>query len=189
MRPPFLCKLAKGTLIDANPGFVDTFNWLVDFCNNICGDADLNSQLGIQVDKTVDDHPVVRLLQENISGGGGGGGGGTVTVSADGPFSPVYDEDGETVLSLTNCYWMNGGATKSLGTVSLPGTDGFIALKAGATTSTNGSGSVVCYSTLAAMQSDQEDPAYFIVPLYRVSSSKIVLDLRNIPHVYVGEIF
>lgn len=32
--------LQKGKLIDAQDGFVDTFNWLVDCFQNLCGDGD-----------------------------------------------------------------------------------------------------------------------------------------------------
>jgi len=32
--------LVKGKLLDAQPGFVDTFNWLVDCFKNIKGDGD-----------------------------------------------------------------------------------------------------------------------------------------------------
>ena len=66
MRPPILCKLKKGKLIDAddNKGFVDTFNWMVDFINNLCGDGDLDKGKLITLDRTIDDRPVIR-------GGGG----------------------------------------------------------------------------------------------------------------------
>jgi len=66
MRPPFLCKLKKGKVIDAddNKGFVDTFNWMVDFINNLRGDGDLDNGKSIRLDRTIDDRPVIR-------GGGG----------------------------------------------------------------------------------------------------------------------
>lgn len=79
MRPAFLCKLQKGTLIDANPGFVDTFNWLVDFVNNLCGDGDLDKSKAVTLDRSKDDHPVIRL---------DGGAGGKISVT---------DTDGNTV--------------------------------------------------------------------------------------------
>ena len=61
MKPAILCKLTKGTIIDANPGFVETFNWLVDFCNNLQGDGDRNKARKITLDKSDPDHPVVRF--------------------------------------------------------------------------------------------------------------------------------
>lgn len=109
----------------------------------------------------------------------------------DGPFSPLYDTSGsdpEVVTGLTNCYWQSGGVTQHMADQQRPGTDGFIALKAGATPTTSGTAALCCYANLAALQAAQRDVAYFIVPLYVVASSKIVLDLRNIPHVYTAEV-
>lgn len=74
MRPAILCKLEKDKLLDAQPGFVDTFNWMVDFINNIRGDGDNGGTGLITVDKTIDDRPVIK---------GGGSGGGAELVSAD----------------------------------------------------------------------------------------------------------
>jgi len=68
MRPAILCHLKKGTLIDTNPGFVDTFNWLVDFCNNLQGDKDLNRNKRISINRSKDDHPVIEFDGE-ASGG------------------------------------------------------------------------------------------------------------------------
>lgn len=72
MRPAILCKLKKGLVIDAQQGFVETFNWLVDFVNNIQGDGNLDSgkDLRIVVDKTQDDRPVVRIEGEATGSGG-----------------------------------------------------------------------------------------------------------------------
>lgn len=38
-KPGNVCKLVKGKLIDAQAGFVDTFNWLVDFASNMRGES------------------------------------------------------------------------------------------------------------------------------------------------------
>ena len=38
-RPMVLCKLEKGKLIDSQDNFVDTFNWMVDYINNLRGDG------------------------------------------------------------------------------------------------------------------------------------------------------
>lgn len=69
MRPAILCKLKKDTILDANPGFVDTFNWMVDFINNICGDGDLDRTKPITVDKTIDDRPVIRGAAGGVTSG------------------------------------------------------------------------------------------------------------------------
>jgi len=55
LRPGTLCKLKKGTIIDAQDGFVDTFNWMVDFINNLKGDGI------ITIDTKTSDKPVIKL--------------------------------------------------------------------------------------------------------------------------------
>lgn len=58
------------------PGFVSTFNWLVDFCRNLKGDGDLDALCGrVKVDAADPRRPVVRLNADGLGGGGGGGGG------------------------------------------------------------------------------------------------------------------
>lgn len=120
--------------------------------------------------------------------------GDSVEVSADGPFSPVYEEDEETdeptdvVAGFQNCYWQNGGVTMHMEDQEIPGTDGFVALKAGATPYTSGTATLECYESFAALQAAQQDVAYFIVPLYRVADSKITLDMRRMPVVFTAEI-
>lgn len=60
-RPQVLCKLEKGKVIDAQSGFVDTFNWMVDFINNLRGEGEeIAGNSDLRVDRTVDDHPVIR---------------------------------------------------------------------------------------------------------------------------------
>ena len=52
-------------------GFVDTFNWLVDFCQSLKGDNDANQGNGtITVDRADPSAPVIRGT--NVQGGGGG---------------------------------------------------------------------------------------------------------------------
>lgn len=188
MKPPVLCKLVKGTLIDVNEGFVDTFNWLVDFCNNLKGDGEVDFGRPLWIDRRKDDRPVIRFSGRLAAGGGGGG---AVSVSADGPFSPIYDDEGDdpdVVTGFANCYWQYGGKTVLLANQSMPGANGFIALRAGATPETAGDAALNCYATLAALQAAQNELEYFTVPIYRVASSKIVLDLRRMPHVEVAEV-
>lgn len=55
------------------PGFVGTFNWLVDFCRNLKGDGDLDALCGrVKVDAADPRRPVVRLNADGLGGGGGG---------------------------------------------------------------------------------------------------------------------
>lgn len=185
MRPPILCKLKTGLLIDADDhrGFVDTFNWIVDFCNNLCGEGDLDSTKSIRLDRHIDDRPVIR----------GGAGGGSVSVGSDGPFAPVFEEDSETgeptdvVSGFTNCYWQKGGKTYLLGDQTLGASNGFVCLKAGTTTTTAGTASLAYYGGLGALQAAQADPEFFIVPLYFLVDMKITIDLRRMPVVFDTE--
>lgn len=59
-RPARLCKLAKGKVIDAQDGFVETFNWMVDFINNLCGDGEK-----IELTNPTGTNPVVRFKGGN----------------------------------------------------------------------------------------------------------------------------
>ena len=192
-RPPIIAKLRHGKILTFRVFrfFVETWNWMTAYVDNLRGDADVNPNTGyIEVDRTDPDAPVIRLRADKLPAGGGGA---AVAVSADGPFSPIYEEDGEgepteTVTGFQNCFWQLGGVTQQLeDQTSIPGTDGFIVLKAGATPSTSGTASLYCYSSLAALQAAQHDLEYFIVPLYRVASSKITLDMRRMPVVYSVE--
>lgn len=190
-RPPRMEKLRHGRLLCGSVFrfFVETWNWLVGYVDNMKGDADVNPQSGyITIDRTDSDHPVIRFRADKVKGRD------PVAVSADGPFSPVYEEDGETdeptdtVVGFTNCYWQNCGKTILMSDQTIPGANGFIALRAGATPSTAGQATLQCYADLAALQAAQEDVAYFTIPLYLVADSKITLDMRRMPNVYLAEV-
>ena len=74
-RPPFLCELDKGKLIDTQVGFVDTFNYAVAAIDNLKGGKNCT------VDWTIPDQPVINVEIDDD----GESGGGTPDVSA------VYD--------------------------------------------------------------------------------------------------
>ena len=57
-------------------GFVDTFNWLVDFCTGLRGDGDNNGSGTLTLDRTMDAAPTIRTLESENGGDGGGGGDG-----------------------------------------------------------------------------------------------------------------
>ena len=57
-KPPILCRLETGKLIDVQKHFVDTFNWLVDFAANLKGVS------GIEVKGIDKGKPEVSLLLE-----------------------------------------------------------------------------------------------------------------------------
>lgn len=55
-KPAQLCKLKKGQMIDAQDGFVDTFNWMVDFINNL----KCSQETGLKLDTTISDRPEIK---------------------------------------------------------------------------------------------------------------------------------
>lgn len=61
-RPATLCKIKKGTLIDVNEGFCDTYNWMVDYINNLKGDDNY-----IEVDSSTSDHPKIKWIGDNTT--------------------------------------------------------------------------------------------------------------------------
>ena len=68
-RPQTLCYLTPGRLIDAHPGFVATWNWLVDFVANLRGDADTVEHGALSLDTTDTAHPVLTMTGD-LSGAG-----------------------------------------------------------------------------------------------------------------------
>lgn len=52
------------------PNFVATWNWLVCFCSNLKGDADVDDAQGrIKIDRSDPEHPILRLVGSDSSGG------------------------------------------------------------------------------------------------------------------------
>jgi len=117
MKPDRLCKLEKDKLIDSQEGFVDTFNWMVDFINNLKGEGDINKNKKITVDKTVSDHPIIKL------GGKDSNGGGSITVKC-------RDTDGtwKTVDDVNTISFSTGGQTNA-GFELIDGGDGNIQIR------------------------------------------------------------
>ena len=75
-RPPRIEKLQHGKLLCGSVFrfFVETWNWLVGYVDNMKGDADVNPQAGhITIDRTDPDHPVVRFRADKAAGGAYGG--------------------------------------------------------------------------------------------------------------------
>ena len=92
-KPAQVCILEKDKLIDAQKGFVDTFNWVASFC------ANLEGKDGITVDKAVSDHPVVKLGVEDDKDDSGDSGstynkyqGWTRVIGTDGSSNMTDDE-------------------------------------------------------------------------------------------------
>lgn len=71
-RPPRIEKLRHGRILCGSVFrfFVETWNWLVGYVDNMKGDADVNPQAGhITIDRTDPDHPVVRFRADKAAGG------------------------------------------------------------------------------------------------------------------------
>ena len=104
-KPGKLCELREGKIIDAQRGFVATFNWMKDFCNNLAGDANLAAEegaAGIKVDTSVSDHPVIRLVGEQQDSGAAEvtvvGTDGTEAVCTTGRITFASAEDSNVVV-------------------------------------------------------------------------------------------
>jgi len=91
-RPGILCKLKKDESIYNQEGFVDTFNWMVDYINNLKGDTE-----NIEVSNPTGSNPEIRFV-----GDGGSGSfdvncidsdGNTTTVTVDGTLTLQAGED------------------------------------------------------------------------------------------------
>ena len=68
-RPPRLELLRHGKILCGSVFrfFVETWNWLVGYVDNMKGDADVNPQGGhITIDRTDPDHPVIRFRADKI---------------------------------------------------------------------------------------------------------------------------
>lgn len=112
MRPQLLVTPKKGKLIGAkeNEGFVDTFDWMKNVCENLKGDG-----ISIEVDRTDEDAPTIRLsdgMMNRIS-----------DLSADACSCDVsayfgeYDEQGGPNVKIAT--WTNGLSGDSGKTVDI----------------------------------------------------------------------
>lgn len=85
MRPGTLCFLKSGKAIGAQSGFAATWNWMVNFINNLSGEGD------IEVDTSDSDHPLIKY--NGSSGGDEGDGGSSGGESGGEGEPPTYDGD------------------------------------------------------------------------------------------------
>ena len=112
-RPAVLQFLQRGKLLCGKlfPGFVETFNYTVNRCENLKGDRDTDPQSGhITVDNTDPEHPVIRLAKQD-KGGGGEGASGTVTVVT----SVAYDTSTHALTMKKQSLTVKNGAIVSIG--------------------------------------------------------------------------
>lgn len=192
MRPPILCRLQKGLILDANIGFVDTYNWMLDFICNLCGDGDLDNDKPIVLDRTIDDRPVIR-------GNGAAGGGGCWKIV-------VGSRNGEVIHVFANQFYSSGNAIRELelddavedfvcqgeladGYDYTADDEPFVALKVPATANPAEGPELAGYKSLEEMQAAQEDPAYIVKPLYKFKhGGAVAVDFRNCPQLQVAEV-
>lgn len=183
IRPQRLETLRHGRLLTGRVFrfFVETWNWLITYVDNLAGDFDVNPQTGvITVDRTKGDRPVIRVRRDIFRR----------EMYTDGPFAPVYGEDGVRVSALKDRYYQVGGFTHEMdGAWDVPdATSGIVCVRVGATT-VNADAEMVVYSDLSTLNGDQENVEYVIVPLYVMEDSCISVDLRKIPHIQLAEAF
>jgi len=85
-RPGLLCKLKKDESIYTQDGFVDTFNWMVDYINNLKGDKD-----NIEVSNPTGSNPEIKFV------GDGGGSFDVKCIDSDG-HETTFTVDGTVTL-------------------------------------------------------------------------------------------
>ena len=102
-KPQALRELTSGLAIGAgqNEGFVDTFNWLVRFCDNLKGDNTF-----ITLENEFGDHPRIVFDQTKLFGLGGGGSDYT-------PYPAPFDFD-KVSNKIINCVWYMGREVRLL---------------------------------------------------------------------------
>ena len=209
-RPPILQELKHGKILAGGAFrlFVETWNWLVHYADNLKGDADLNPANGhVKIDRTDPDNPVVRLV--NLTSGSSSGG----MADDMGCFRLVreYDEPEEEgdeptlrAVSLANNFCLAGaqlvvlddddiditshlavgqdptGAVHTIAALEIPAAYGAAGAPA----------SLVWYATLAALQAAQARENFVTLPLYAFDKGGVVLvDFRRMPCAQIAEVF
>lgn len=109
------------------------------------------------------------------------------------PWDDYDPEFYNTTHHFANGYYMMGGVLKE---ITIPDTlkvesfaSQFVCLKVPVTTNSNESATIVGYDDLSAVQAAQQDPAYFVKPLYKIDANgKVEADLRDAPVIQVAEV-
>lgn len=166
--------------------FVETYNGLVDFCSNLQGDSDVAGGDGrITVDRADPAHPVIRCSGCGDSSGGSSAAAADLSASAFGLVEEKGDDGTVTGRTVVNCWWNQGGVTRTGADVPIGTAEGVVYLKVAAT-GQGGSDFEVAVGTLAAVQSLQQDPSLYVVPLYDIEGGSVV-DLRTAPQLQMVE--
>lgn len=159
-----------------NKGFVDTFNWLVRFCNNLQGDGyyiTVQNELGDQPTITWGDTPP------------GEGSGSTYTPTPQ-PFDPIYTDG--VISGFSNCVFCAERQFVDCGTMTISATAssiGYVVL-----TLTHPTGSNTYFSSSSASLSIEgssinsylnDNDTITKIPLFHITNGVVDLDLRNVP--------
>jgi len=167
-------------------GFVETFNALVDFKDNIKGDDDVARGTGhISLDRKNPLHPVIRCtgcaakIVQPVSEVDTG----RYKISSISEVSNVFS------ITFANAYFRIGGKTysgaSSISDVELPA---IVALKVSASGSQSPSSTIESYMDLASLQDAEKDLSQYIFPLYSLDESgSVECDFRIGPDASMGE--
>lgn len=168
-------------------GFVDAWNHVVNRSAHIRGDGDTDPENGlITVDNSNVDHPVIRLDRSKLKADGSSGASAAdLSASAFGLVEEKDESGTVTGRTVVNCWWNQGGVTRTGADVSIGTSEGVVYLKIAAT-GQGGSGFEVAVGTLEGVQSMQQDPSLYVVPLYSISGGSVV-DLRTAPQLQMVE--
>lgn len=103
MQPNPVIKIQGNKALAAFPGFVATFNWLVDFCLNLCGEGEESSQgdSDLRVDRSISDHPVIRGGGKKAQGKAQ-----TFRIDAGSSIRLEVSEDAETKIVTIGAYYI-----------------------------------------------------------------------------------
>jgi len=158
--------------------FVETFNFLVDFAQNIRGDGDANGSGSIVVDRSVPDRPVIR---SKINMDYPFGGGGLIIPSC---FEFAGIDNG--LATFANPYYSIGGKSYELVNssvlVSLPC---IVVLEI---SSTDGSAILTSCLDFSNLQSSQASMLNYLIPICSLNSEgNVTLDWRKMPTAAMGE--
>lgn len=164
-------------------GFVDTFNWLVDFCQSLKGDKDANQTTGtITLDRADPSAPVIRGTNAQVGGGGGGGDGWHAPGCWE--IAPVEGASAQTVVSWTNQYIMLGAEIIEASVADNPTTHGgkFVAVQIA--DGSSGGISIAEFASASAMAAASRDATKFTMPLGKLNAegTGYEIDMRFIPH-------
>lgn len=161
----FLCK--------ANfANFVECFNEMVDFINNLKGDFEVDGASGkIQIDKTEITHPIIRYVYDTSDLSGEGG-----NYQDKGCFRLEDD-------TLKCCYYNVGGMTKSMENTSISSMIPAEGTKLICLVLDDNNSATIEAIDETDLESEQEDYEQYVKPLYRFTDGEMTDDFRFAPQI------